>query len=40
MSRLSVIVVRHGERLDYVDRSWVTRAGDEYWDAPLTKVGC
>mmetsp|Transcript_4994 Transcript_4994/g.8669 ORF Transcript_4994/g.8669 Transcript_4994/m.8669 type:complete len:266 (-) Transcript_4994:909-1706(-) len=35
---MSVIIVRHGERQDYVDATWVKRA-DRPWDPPLTPQG-
>ena len=32
---MAIFVVRHGERADYVDRSWVANA-ERKWDPPLT----
>ncbi len=34
----SLIIVRHGERLDRVDYNWVTNA-DRPYDPPLTDQG-
>ena len=34
---MPVIVLRHGERIDYIDRSWVGKA-ERPWDPPLTGV--
>ena len=34
----SVIIIRHGERLDNVDYNWVSRS-DRPYDPPLTKEG-
>ncbi len=34
----TVLVVRHGERLDNVDYDWVTRTERPY-DPPLTEAG-
>jgi hypothetical protein len=31
-------VVRHGERVDEVDRLWVVKNPRRHWDPPLTKV--
>lgn len=33
-----VIVVRHGERVDFVDSSWIQSSSSPY-DPPLTAVG-
>eukprot|EP00959_Pyramimonas_sp_CCMP1952_P473723 9502215-Pyramimonas_sp.AAC.2 len=35
---MSVSLVRHGEREDYVDPTWTQRA-ERPWDPPLTKLG-
>ena len=34
-TKMAIFVVRHGERADYVDRSWVANA-ERKWDPPLT----
>jgi hypothetical protein len=35
---MPIIVLRHGERADYVDASWVAQSLRP-WDPPLTGVG-
>jgi len=35
---MSVAIIRHGERKDYVDKSWV-KGAERPWDPPLTKLG-
>ena len=39
---MAVVIVRHGERSDYADNTWVDaqRKNDgRHWDPPLTSVG-
>jgi len=39
--RTKLILVRHGERIDEVDSSWVRDSAnhERYWDPPLTRTG-
>ncbi|KAI8977057.1 histidine phosphatase superfamily [Mycotypha africana] len=35
----TVFIVRHGERLDHIDKSWQPDPSQGIWDPPLTSVG-
>lgn len=35
----NVVVMRHGDRRDYLDPSWAATAGDRKWDPPLAEPG-
>ena len=35
----NIIVMRHGDRRDYLDPSWAATAGDRKWDPPLAEPG-
>lgn len=38
-SEQHVVVMRHGDRRDYLDPSWAATAGDRKWDPPLAEPG-
>lgn len=39
-SKVTVYLVRHGERLDEVERGWVHENQERWFDPPLTAIGC
>lgn len=35
----NIVIMRHGDRRDYLDPSWAATAGDRKWDPPLAQPG-